>query len=62
MGLATEIELKEEVEFMLQTLNLLNCIWPPNRTTRDTIMTNQEIKTIDANIEMLKSRWCYKRR
>jgi len=55
LGLATENELKEEVEFMVQTLNLHNYIWLPIRTTRDTILFDQEINTIEANIELLMS-------
>ena len=31
LGLADEDELQSEVEFIVQTLNLLNCIWPPIR-------------------------------
>ena len=46
---------------MVQTLNLLNCVWPQIRGTRETILSDEEIKNIVSNIKMLQMYWCCKR-
>ena len=61
LGLADEDELKSEVEFIVQTLNLLNCIWPPIRKTRATIISNEEVDKIERNIMLLKQHWSCQR-
>ena len=61
LGLASEEELKGEIEFMVQTLNLLNCIWPKIRTTRETIICDEELRDLQKDINTLKLHWCCKR-
>ena len=60
-GLATVCELRDEIQFMVHTLNLLNCIWPKIRRTRETILSLDEITNITININQLKEHWCCKR-
>ena len=61
LGVASENEIKNEIEYMIQTLNLLNCIWPKLRTVRETILSGNEIEQINSNIKQVQSHWCCKR-
>lgn len=61
LGLATENELKDEVEFMVQTLHLLNAIHPAIRLVRPTLLSAKEIEDIEKNIARIKAHWNCKR-
>ena len=59
--LATQEELKDEVVYLVNTLSLLNCVLPPIRKVRSSVMTNSEIQVIKENIAKLKQHWNVKR-
>ena len=59
--LATHKELEDEVTYLVNTLNLLNCVLPPIRLVRSVPMSDSEIDTIACNISKLKQHWFVKR-
>ena len=61
MGVASESEVKNETECMVQTLNLLNCVWSNIRTVRDTVFNDAKTEDIVSNIKLLQRHWCCKR-
>ena len=61
VGLATDYELKIEIEFLVKTLHLLNCTHPLIRKVRSTVFDTTEINTIENTIATLKEPWNCKR-
>jgi len=57
LSVASERELKNETEFMVQTVNLLNCVWSSIRTVRDTVLIDAKIEDIYSNIKLLQRHW-----